>query len=54
MNMFTKDGRRDKDAMDRRILTAATDPIKSSEEEVKERILTEKATELMQKLRKVI
>ena len=46
LNMFTKDGRKDLD-LSRGLLTSATEPIKSSEEEAKERMLTEKATELM-------
>ena len=44
--MFTKDGRKDLE-LSRGLLTSATDLLKSSEEEAKERMLTEKATELM-------
>ena len=44
--MFTTDGRREKE-LTRGMLTSASEPIRSLEEEAKERILTEKATELM-------
>ena len=45
MNMFSKEGTRGQG--NHQLLTAATDPVPDTEEEIKERMLTEKATELM-------